>query len=167
MRLLKTILQILHPVFSMFVLKTLIPTFMTTPLVAYCYPPHLRHRIAASEPTLIISQTKRALPPNLETRFTIVLDKLEHKPGIMALTQLVQPAPPRFRRAQARAPPGMNHGLRLRKASTIETRMQSDTADNIIWARYATPPRILHKINSQSRSRDDSYSSWNSGHAHK
>jgi len=87
----------------MFVLEALVLTFMTTPLVTYFYPPHLRHRIAASGANFDnIADEEGAAPRargplqdgEFKTRFTVVLDKLEHTPGMMALTQLIQPAPP-------------------------------------------------------------------------
>ena len=87
----------------MFVLEALVLTFMTTPLVTYFYPPHLRRRIAASGANFdnIADESgagQKARAPlqdgEFKTRFTVVLDKLEHMPGMMALTQLVQPALP-------------------------------------------------------------------------
>jgi len=98
-------------VFSMFVLEALTLTFITTPLVSVLYPPD-RRVIAASggaPPQSHIRGTesgdsdlddKKYLVMNEEYpwrhRFTVVLDKLEHMPCIMALTQLVHlpvPAP--------------------------------------------------------------------------
>ena len=84
----------------MFVLEALVLTFMTTPLVTYFYPPHLRHRIGAdfdniSDEEGAVHKAHGSLQDGeFKTRFTVVLDKLEHVPGMMALTQLVQPAPP-------------------------------------------------------------------------
>ena len=84
----------------MFVLEALVLTFMTTPLVTYFYPPHLRHRIGADFDNISDEEgaVHKAHGPlqdgEFKTRFTVVLDKLEHVPGMMALTQLVQPAPP-------------------------------------------------------------------------
>jgi Kef-type K+ transport system membrane component KefB len=89
-------------VFSIFVLQALVLTFMTTPLVKWLYPPHLRRRDAASGLNFRDRPDKEATArsqrvakfgadEDLKTRFTVVLDKLEHLPAVMALTQLVQP----------------------------------------------------------------------------
>ncbi|KAF8177850.1 Sodium/hydrogen exchanger family-domain-containing protein [Pholiota molesta] len=93
---------ILSPqVFSMFVLEALVLTFMTTPLVTWLYPPHLRQRTAASGPNFdnvadeedaLGKKSPHAQDGALKTRFTVILDKLEHLPGMMALTQLIQPS---------------------------------------------------------------------------
>jgi hypothetical protein len=87
----------------MFVLKGLVLTFMTTPLVTWLYPAQFRQRIAASGANFrnvpddeAVARGQRAAnsgsDENLKTRFTVVLDKLEHLPGMMALTQLIQPS---------------------------------------------------------------------------
>jgi hypothetical protein len=103
MRSLKTIPRILQRVSSMFVLEALVITFMTTPLVIYFYPPHLRRRTAASGANFDNiadnsgAATKARGPfqdGEFKTRFTVVLDKLEHMPGMMVLAQVIQPAPP-------------------------------------------------------------------------
>ncbi|KAF9002926.1 Sodium/hydrogen exchanger family-domain-containing protein [Cyathus striatus] len=94
-------------VFSMFVLEALVLTFMTTPLVTWLYPPHLRKRISATGANfdnVADDETARDARHNRsraaaegggeyekKTRFTVVLDRIEHVPGMMALTQLVQP----------------------------------------------------------------------------
>ena len=100
----------------MFVLEALLLTFMTTPLVTWFYPPHLRRRIAASGANFNnIAGDEAAgsqrfptsgFDENLKTRFTVVLDKPEHLPGMMALTQLIQPSlqkdgPPRSMTTEA------------------------------------------------------------------
>ncbi|KAF9525870.1 Sodium/hydrogen exchanger family-domain-containing protein [Crepidotus variabilis] len=99
--------KILSPrVFSMFVLEALVLTFMTTPLVTWLYPPHLRRRISATgghfDNVADDEGMARKKPPledgEFRTRFTVVLDKLEHVPGMMALTQLVQPTQSSHRR---------------------------------------------------------------------
>ncbi|KAH7927523.1 hypothetical protein BV22DRAFT_1084911 [Leucogyrophana mollusca] len=89
-------------VFSMFVLEAVTLTFITTPLVNALYPPERRVRVGGSG-------AAPAKTPGLESgtddsmfndkkfsdehpwrhRFTVVLDKLDHMPGIMALTQLM------------------------------------------------------------------------------
>ncbi|KAF9459201.1 Sodium/hydrogen exchanger family-domain-containing protein [Collybia nuda] len=89
-------------VFSMFVLEALVLTFMTTPLVTTFYPPHVRKHISATGANFDnvaddegnkkrISQTDNG---DTKRRFTIVLDKIEHLPGAMALAQLIQPSAP-------------------------------------------------------------------------
>jgi hypothetical protein len=86
----------------MFVLEALVLTFMTTPLVSWLYPPQFRRRITASGANFLnvpddeaVARgrvTKSGFDEDLKTRFTVVLDKLEHLPGMMALTQLIQPS---------------------------------------------------------------------------
>ncbi|KAI0315605.1 Cation/H+ exchanger, partial [Amylostereum chailletii] len=94
-------------VFSMFVLEAVVLTCATTPLVSYLYPPELRIRVSAtgspfsnvngegdnerSSGSMRSSDTDAGL---WKRRFTIVLDKIEHLPGLMALTQLIQMPPP-------------------------------------------------------------------------
>ncbi|KAF8840794.1 hypothetical protein BDN67DRAFT_604474 [Paxillus ammoniavirescens] len=93
-------------VFSMFVLEALTLTFLTTPLVMALYPPERRVRVGhvttgAAEPPDIgkesgdpdenASITVQGQP--WRHRFTVVLDKLDNIPGMMALTQLVLPTP--------------------------------------------------------------------------
>ena len=88
----------------MFVLEALVLTFMTTPLVTTLYPPHVRKRISATGiPFGNVPDDEGS--PGLDTKspvngeeagatrrhFTVVLDKLEHLPGAMALAQLIQP----------------------------------------------------------------------------
>ncbi|KAH7915459.1 Sodium/hydrogen exchanger family-domain-containing protein [Hygrophoropsis aurantiaca] len=87
-------------VFSMFVLEALTLTFMTTPLVTWLYPPE-RRVLAVDEGSLNIRKSEAdALDSEFgdgksederswRRRFTVVLDKLEHLPGMMALTQLI------------------------------------------------------------------------------
>lgn len=89
----------------MFVLEALTLTFMTTPLVTWLYPPQFRIRVDLNGPNFKNvpdgeggeggRHDKR--PQNTESssrnRFTVVLDKLEHVPGMMALTQLIHPSP--------------------------------------------------------------------------
>ncbi|KAI0786160.1 hypothetical protein C8Q75DRAFT_772491 [Abortiporus biennis] len=96
----------------MFVLEALLLTFMTTPAVVLLYPPAMRVRVAAKavhfdtllneEPTSLVHEgeddgedkpSHRSVQDELERkeRFLVVLDRIEHLPGIMALTQLIQP----------------------------------------------------------------------------
>jgi hypothetical protein len=91
----------------MFVLEAVTLTFLTTPLVSALYPPQLRVRVSSTGETLVnvagtegaASDTKLREGDNdglpQKTRFTVVLDKIEHLPGMMALTQLIQPTLPK------------------------------------------------------------------------
>ncbi|KAF9445370.1 hypothetical protein P691DRAFT_675742 [Macrolepiota fuliginosa MF-IS2] len=101
-------------VFSMFVLEALVLTCMTTPLVSYLYPPKYRVRLAksganfsnvADDEAGITGMSKKKRSPKDErqtsqsgdgeddekTRFTVVLDRIEHLPGAMAAAQLINP----------------------------------------------------------------------------
>ncbi|KAH9080283.1 Sodium/hydrogen exchanger family-domain-containing protein [Lactarius deliciosus] len=100
-------------VFSMFVLEALLLTFATTPTVSFLYPPHLRSRATATGPSFASvrdpkddeSGTKGRWPSTghdedgvWKRRFTVILDKIEHLPSMMAITQLLQPpTPPTYR----------------------------------------------------------------------
>lgn len=98
-------------VFSMFVLEALLLTFMTTPAVVLLYPPHLRMRVSATGANFnnvtdgaaggqgergTSSRTPYTDDDGVEKkeRFLVVLDRLEHLPAMMSLTQLIQPPPP-------------------------------------------------------------------------
>ena len=100
-------------VFSMFVLEALLLTFMTTPIVTILYPPHLRVRVTATGANFNNvdgeegrnQHRTRSLRPSgsgsghlgdtkWRSRFTVVLDKVEHLPAMMSLTQLIHPSPP-------------------------------------------------------------------------
>ncbi|KAJ7759200.1 Sodium/hydrogen exchanger family-domain-containing protein [Mycena metata] len=93
-------------VFSMFVLEALTLTFMTTPLVTFLYPPDKRVRASgtgANFNNVADGDARREdrEPDEARSRFTFVLDKLEHLPGMMAMAQLIQPptpaiTPPKF-----------------------------------------------------------------------
>ena len=93
----------------MFVLKALVLTFATTPTVYFLYPPHLRTHTTLSGPSSALvhdrkddesgtSNRKHNIKHNedgvIKRRFTVVLDKFEHLPSILAITQLLQPPPP-------------------------------------------------------------------------
>ncbi|TFK52391.1 hypothetical protein OE88DRAFT_1628146 [Heliocybe sulcata] len=101
--------QILNQrVFSMFVLEALLLTFMTTPAVAALYPPERRVRVSATGQHVPPPSTEAPGPSRRSgsglsgkeqidlvddawrSRFTVVLDKIEHLPGMMAITQLFQ-----------------------------------------------------------------------------
>lgn len=98
-------------VFSMFVLEAMVLTFMTTPAVTLLYPPHLRVRVTATGQNFNnvdgeearhqsrsrrprTSASVRSDDTKWKSRFTVVLDKVEHLPGMMSLTQLIHPPPP-------------------------------------------------------------------------
>lgn len=86
----------------MFVLEALVLTFMTTPLVTTLYPPNKRVRVAVSGANfnnVADDENRKAFRGSgdsddgeFKRRFTFVLDKLEHLPGIMAFSQLIQPS---------------------------------------------------------------------------
>ena len=88
--------------FSMFVLEALTLTLITTPLATALYPPERRVRVDATAPPTEPEGDERGLHDEKASimiteeqpwrhRFTVVLDKLDHIPGAMALTQLVLP----------------------------------------------------------------------------
>jgi hypothetical protein len=93
----------------MFVLEALVLTFATTPTVAYLYPPHLHSRATTTGASFVdvrgqkddeggiddrTMTTKHNEEGVFKRRFTVVLDKLEHLPSLMAITQLLQPSSP-------------------------------------------------------------------------
>jgi hypothetical protein len=93
----------------MFVLEALVLTFATTPTVSYLYPPHLHTRATATGPSFVdvhgpkddeggindrTMTTKHNEEGVFKRHFTVVLDKLEHLPILMAITQLLQPSSP-------------------------------------------------------------------------
>ncbi|KIP06857.1 hypothetical protein PHLGIDRAFT_106504 [Phlebiopsis gigantea 11061_1 CR5-6] len=98
-------------VFSMFVLEALLLTFMTTPAVVLLYPPERRTRVSPTGANFtnvpgddqgkFDTTTEAGSPQSTDqkpigprkARFTVVLDKMEHVPGMMALSQLMQPPP--------------------------------------------------------------------------
>jgi hypothetical protein len=97
----------------MFVLEALVLTFATTPTVSFLYPPHLRTRATVSgssfanvhDRTDDESGATHGIKHNEEgvtkRRFTVVLDKFEHLPSMMAITQLLQPPPPAYSRTES------------------------------------------------------------------
>ena len=100
-------------VFSMFVLEALTLTFATTPTVSFLYPPHLRARATATGPSFANvrdpkddeSGTKDRCTKDDEDgvwkhRFTVILDKIEHLPSVMAITQLLHPQVPTHSRTE-------------------------------------------------------------------
>lgn len=86
----------------MFVLEALTLTFVTTPLVTAFYPPNKRVRVAATGANFNnvagdeAGGADRFSRDDAEkkTRFTIILDKIDHLPGMMAFTQLIKPSSP-------------------------------------------------------------------------
>ncbi|KAL5501372.1 KHA1_2 [Sanghuangporus vaninii] len=95
-------------VFSMFVFEALLLTCLTTPTVLALYPPSKRARAVEIGPNYRTATEEEGKPDfkrkmsrakdewedavgEWKTRFTVVLDKIEHLPGMMALTQLVCP----------------------------------------------------------------------------
>jgi hypothetical protein len=97
----------------MFVLEALVLTFATTPTVSFLYPPHLRTRATVTgssfanvrDRTDDESGAAHGIKHNEEgvtkRRFTVVLDKFEHLPSMMAITQLLQPPPPAYSRTES------------------------------------------------------------------
>jgi len=129
----------------MFVLEALVLTFMTTPLVRWFYPPHLRRRIAASGTNFYnipddeaVARSQRVTnSEDLRTKFTVVLDKLEHLPGMMALVQLIQPSlsEPRSSSMQRHALPCsiFTETLRLIELSDrVSAVMKSSISDTLL-----------------------------------
>jgi hypothetical protein len=88
----------------MFVLEAVLLTFATTPIVSYLYPPHLHTRATATGPPFVAvcgseddesgisNRTIKHNKKSVKRRFTVVLDKFEHLPSLMAITQLLQPS---------------------------------------------------------------------------
>ena len=92
----------------MFVLEAMLLTFMTTPIVTILYPPHLRVRVTATganfnnvdgevtrnRPRTRTSRTSgHSDDTKWRSRFTVVLDKVEHLPAMMSFTQLIHSPP--------------------------------------------------------------------------
>ncbi|KAI0059628.1 hypothetical protein BV25DRAFT_1060362 [Artomyces pyxidatus] len=150
-------------VFSMFVLEALVLTFMTTPTVTFLYPPELRVRVSATgspfnnvrgeendrEKGLGSHHTAKDDVGVWKRRFTVVLDKIEHLPGMMAVTQLIQSSPLEYRgsdneassgSSSTKSPPGLLGGgnveieaLRLIELSDRTSDvMKSYAADSLI-----------------------------------
>jgi len=125
----------------MFVLEALVLTFLTTPLVTWLYPPHLRRHIAATGATFghVADDDEAATDRKkqdttheggFKTRFTVVLDKLEHLPGMMALTQLIQP-PLQDRRTSATREPSTSTNEVVPQAITTEALRLIELSDRV------------------------------------
>jgi hypothetical protein len=80
-------------IFSMFVLQALVLTFITTPLTLLVYPPRYRVHVGTSLEKAIVPGTGPAASSEefMRSKFTVVLDGIEHLTPAMALTQLLQP----------------------------------------------------------------------------
>ncbi|KAG8759448.1 K(+)/H(+) antiporter [Serendipita sp. 396] len=87
--------------FSMFVVMALVLTFMTTPIVLTIYPPKYRKLgVDAIMPKEKADEEEKVTPPTpaprdeagFKSRFSVILNRLEHVPAIMTLTQLLQPS---------------------------------------------------------------------------
>jgi hypothetical protein len=85
----------------MFVLEALTLTFMTTPAVTALYPPHMRVRASGAGANFASVAGRDAEGATVDgsasstgwkTRFAVVLDRMEHLPGMMAVTQLLRPS---------------------------------------------------------------------------
>ena len=140
---------ILSPrVFSMFVLEALLLTFMTTPAVVFLYPPELRTRISATGGNFSHVGDKARDAPAIEsggedgqrqmelrkTRLTVVLDKVEHLPGMMALTQFMQPPPSALTREEPARTDVSVEALRLIELSDRTSAvMKSSAWDSLIY----------------------------------
>lgn len=98
----------------MFVFEAMLLTFMTTPVVTILYPPEVRKRAISTgaDFATVVDKSggdmpreaedgiKRAMHESDETwkgRFTVVLDRIEHLPGMMTLTQLIHSPLPHSR----------------------------------------------------------------------
>lgn len=144
---------ILSPrVFAMFVLEALLLTFMTTPAVVLLYPPEKRVRVSPTganfnnvpggdkSQAVSIAETgsgeshKKSHDP-WKTRFTVVLDKVEHLPGMMALAQFMQPPPQALAKENANASSDVCvEALRLIELSDRTSAvMKSSAWDSLIY----------------------------------
>ena len=137
----------------MFVFEALLLTFMTTPAVVLLYPPEKRVRVSPTganftnvaagdtSHTMSIAESrsgdsshKKPVEP-WKTRFTVVLDKVEHLPGMMALAQLIQPPP----QALARESPHASSDVCVEALRLIELSdrtsaiMKSSAWDSLIY----------------------------------
>ncbi|EJC98912.1 uncharacterized protein FOMMEDRAFT_94794 [Fomitiporia mediterranea MF3/22] len=111
-------------VFSMFVFEALVLTCMTTPVVQVLYPPSARTRAIGVGPNYKASGEEKGSMARPRTergddvwkaRFTVVLDAMEHLPGMMALTQLILPPPGEYDNEEERGK--VDEGLKRRGAS--------------------------------------------------
>lgn len=81
--------------FSMFVLHALVLTFITTPLTLLWYPSKHRTRVSlidsseVARGTHLDAGTHSTFEIDYKTNFAVVLNKVEHLPAVMTLTQLL------------------------------------------------------------------------------
>ena len=109
-------------VFSMFVLHALVLTFITTPLTILIYPPQYRVHIDTSGEKAVVSGTGPAAPSDefIRSKFTVVLDGMEHLPPAMTLTQLLNPLSPRSNVVEKSS---------IEKASSLESSVITDLSN--------------------------------------
>lgn len=96
--------------FSMLVVVAVILTFITTPFTLLIYPEKYRVRAGAEDkpPREAERGEMSQLPPagtsewNLNQRFLVVLQKVEHLSSVMLLTQMLEPSVTRARKAAER-----------------------------------------------------------------
>ncbi|KAF8507595.1 Sodium/hydrogen exchanger family-domain-containing protein [Gautieria morchelliformis] len=81
--------------FSMFVVHALVLTIMTTPLTLWFYPPAIRTGrkggIQGTGGARNEDDLSGSIEENFKTKFSVVLNRIEHLPAIMTITQLLQP----------------------------------------------------------------------------
>lgn len=79
----------------MFVVHALVLTVMTTPLTLWFYPPKYRTGRKGARVTGGERSEENAPPTAIEetfkTKFSVVLNRIEHLPAIMTITQFLQP----------------------------------------------------------------------------
>ncbi|KAG9104268.1 K(+)/H(+) antiporter [Ceratobasidium sp. 370] len=87
--------------FSMFVVMAIILTFITSPLTILIYPERVRSHVGGHGAGADEGKKRRRAPTtdttgplSLMTHFTVVLNKVEHLPAVMTLTQFLQPPLP-------------------------------------------------------------------------
>lgn len=121
-------------VFSMFVLEALVLTFATTPLVTWMYPPHVRKHVAATGANFdaVAGDAEHKHRPSVgsgstdastKKDFMVVIDRTEHIPAVMAVSQFIQPSQSSSNRAPSNGKSTSNDsdislfGLRLMELS--------------------------------------------------
>ena len=80
-------------IFSMFVVHAVLLTVMTTPLTLWIYPKSHRtgrKRVKGSREARELDLSG-AMEEKFKTKFSVVLNRIEHLPAIMTITQLLQP----------------------------------------------------------------------------
>lgn len=144
----------------MFVLEAVVLTFMTTPLVNAFYPPSMRVRInphapdshaevatAADTLTKSTSDSDAGVPQlsqfgdseDRKSHFTVVLDRIEHLPGMMVLMQLIQPPPSLVEDASLKKKAAVRRGVSVDALRLVELSdrtsavMRSSNTDAILF----------------------------------